>query len=121
MRFVKVLLLIVLFTCGLLFFIQNSKSLESSITLAFSLYYGDLTWTSKPLPFFVIVLGAFASGVLLSTAYLLIERIRLGCALLKCKSTLRSAEKELARLRQDAAAVKAAAGKEAAPAEAKPA
>ena len=39
MRFIKVLLLIVIFTCGLLFFIQNSKELETALTLKFSLYY----------------------------------------------------------------------------------
>ena len=62
MRFIKVLLLIVVFTCGLLFFIQNSKELETALTLKFSLYYGDLSWTGKPLPFFVIVLAAFVVG-----------------------------------------------------------
>ena len=99
MRFIKVLLLIVVFTCGLHFFIQNSKSLESTITLTFSLYYGDLTWTGKPLPFFVIVLGAFVVGALLASAYLLIERVRMGCTLLKHKNDLRVKEKEIVRLR----------------------
>ena len=99
MRFIKVLLLIVIFTCGLLFFIQNSKSLESPITLGFSLYYGDLSWTGKPLPFFVIVLGSFVVGALLASAYLLFERVRIGCTLLKYKNDLRSRDKEIVRLR----------------------
>ncbi len=99
MRFIKVLLLIVIFTCGLLFFIQNSKALESPITLGFSLYYGDLSWTGKPLPFFVIVLGSFVVGALLASAYLLFERVRIGCTLLKYKNDLRSRDKEIARLR----------------------
>ena len=99
MRFIKILLLVVVFICGLLFFIQNSKELESAITLKFSLYYGNLTWTGKPLPFFVIVLGAFGVGALLATAYLLFERVRMGCTLLKCKNDLRGRDKELARLR----------------------
>ncbi|MDR2573757.1 MAG: DUF1049 domain-containing protein [Desulfovibrio sp.] len=110
MRFIKILILVILFTCGLLFFIQNNKALESSITLGFSLYYGDLVWTSKPLPFFVIVLGSFAAGVLLATAYLLVERIRMSCAFFKCKSELRNKEKELARLRSDAAIIGKQAG-----------
>ena len=99
MRFIKVLLLIVLFTCGLLFFIQNSKALETPLTLGFSVYYGDLTWTGKPLPFFVVVLAAFAIGALFSAFYLLIDRLRLGCALIKSKSDLRGKEKEIAKLR----------------------
>ena len=99
MRFIKVLLLIVIFTCGLLFFIQNSKALETPLTLGFSLYYGDLAWTGKPLPFFVVVLAAFVVGALFSAAYLLMERVRLGCSLLKCKNDLRGKDKELARLR----------------------
>lgn len=100
MRFLKALLLVAIFTCGLLFFIQNSKALETPITLTFSLYYGDFTWTGKPLPYFVIVLAAFVVGALLSALYLLIERVRLGCAVLKYKNDLRGKEKELVRLRQ---------------------
>lgn len=99
MRFIKVLLLIIIFTCGLLFFIQNSKALETPLTLSFSLYYGDFTWTGKPLPFFVVVLAAFVVGAVLSAAYLLVERVRLGCILLKCKNDLRGKDKELTRLR----------------------
>ena len=99
MRFIKVLLLIVIFTCGLLFFIQNSKELETALTLKFSLYYGDLSWTGKPLPFFVIVLAAFVVGAVFSALYLLIDRVRMGCTLLKYKNDLRSKEKEIDRLR----------------------
>lgn len=100
MRFLKALLLVAIFTCGLLFFIQNSKALEAPITLSFSLYYGDLTWTGKPLPYFVIVLAAFVVGALLSAVYLLIERVRLGCSVLRYKNDLRGKEKELVRLRE---------------------
>lgn len=99
MRFIKVLLLIVIFTCGLLFFIQNSKELETALTLKFSLYYGDLSWTGKPLPFFVIVLAAFVVGAVLAALYLLLDRVRMGCTLLKCKNDLRAKEKEVERLR----------------------
>ena len=99
MRFIKVLLLIIVFTCGLLFFTQNSKVLETPLTLGINFYYEGFAWTSKPLPFFVIILAAFAVGALLSAVYLLLDRIRLGCALLKSKSNLRGKEKELARLR----------------------
>ena len=99
MRFIKVLLLIVIFTCGLLFFIQNSKELETALTLKFSLYYGDLSWTGKPLPFFVIVLAAFVVGAVLSALYLLLDRVRMGCTLLKYKNDLRAKEKEIDRLR----------------------
>ena len=117
MRFLKALLLIAIFTFGLLFFIQNSKALEAPLALTFSLYYGDLTWTSQALPFFVIVLAAFAVGAVLSALYLLIDRIRLGCSLVGCKSSLRSAEKEAKRLR--AALEKETKGKEAKAIEAK--
>ena len=99
MRFIQVLLLIVVFTCGLLFFIQNSKELETALTLKFSLYYGDLSWTGKPLPFFVIVLAAFVVGAVLSALYLLLDRVRMGCNLLKYKNDLRAREKEITRLR----------------------
>lgn len=100
MRFLKALLLVAIFTCGLLFFIQNSKALETPITLTFSLYYGDLTWTGKPLPYFVIVLAAFVVGALLAALYLFIDRIRLGCAALKYKNDARGKERELVRLRE---------------------
>lgn len=99
MRFLKVLLLIVVFAFGLLFFIQNGKSLETPLALTFSLYYGDFTWTGKELPFFVVILAAFVVGGLFATCFLLLDRIRLGCSLVKSKTNLRSAEKEIARLR----------------------
>ena len=40
MRFIKVLLLLVLFIFGPLFFVQNSAALDTKLALQFDLYYG---------------------------------------------------------------------------------
>lgn len=97
MRFIKVLLLLVLFVFGLLFFVQNSAVLGSELKLQFDLYYNDLKWTSDGVPFYFVILAAFAVGMLFATCCLLIDRIRLGCALMSQKRALRNLENALAR------------------------
>ncbi len=102
MRFVKVVLLLLMFFFGLLFFVQNGTALSTNLKLQFDLYYG-LKWESLEVPFYFVVLIAFAVGMLFATCYLLIDRIRLSCANIGNKRTIRSLEKEVAQLRVDAA------------------
>ena len=98
MRFIKVLLLLVLFIFGLLFFVQNSAALSSQLKLQLDLYYG-FKWDGQEIPFYFVVIAAFGIGMLFATALLFVDRIRLGCALLGRKRTVRSLEKEVDRLR----------------------
>jgi hypothetical protein len=102
MRFIKVLLLLVLFIFGLLFFVQNSEALGTHLKLKLDLYYG-FKWEGMEIPFYFVVLAAFGVGMLFATALLFIDRVRMGCALVGRKRAVRSLEKEVDRLRADKA------------------
>ena len=102
MRFIKVLLLLVLFIFGLLFFVQNSEALGTHLKLKLDLYYG-FKWEGIEIPFYFVVLAAFGVGMLFATACLFIDRIRLGCALVGRKRAVRTLEKEVGRLRAEVA------------------
>lgn len=102
MRFIKVLLLLVLFIFGLLFFVQNSETLAKPLGLQFDLYYG-FKWTGQEVPFYFVILVAFGVGMFFATALLFIDRIRLGCQLMGRTRALRNLEKEVVRLRGDLA------------------
>jgi uncharacterized integral membrane protein len=108
MRFVKALLLLVVFVVGLLFLVQNSSELgfvqqgagpPKSLTLQLDLYFSDLKWQSAAVPLYVVIMGTFTVGMLFAIALLLIDRIRVGCALMSRNRTIRILEKELERLR----------------------
>ena len=122
MRFVKVILLLALFVLGLLFFVQNSSELGfvqsipaasadsgavqvagKTLTLQFDLYFKDLKWQSAAVPLYIVVLAAFAVGMLFATALLFVDRIRVGCALMSRKRAVRILEKEVERLRAEVA------------------
>ncbi|MDR0339800.1 MAG: LapA family protein [Desulfovibrio sp.] len=108
MRFIKVLLLLVLFIGGLLFFVQNSAELGfvqqageggKTLTLQFDLYFHNLQWKSPAVPLYVVILTSFGVGMLFATLLLFIDRIRLGCSLMGARRANRSLEKEVERLR----------------------
>ncbi len=94
MRFVKALLLLILFFVGVLFFVQNGEALAKTLTLKFDLYYG-YKWQSLEVPFYFVVLSAFAVGMLFAILYLFIDRVRLSCVLIGKNRTIRDQEKEL--------------------------
>lgn len=110
MRFIKVLLLLAVFVLGLLFFVQNSSELgfvqqgaekANTLTLQLDLYFSNLKWQSAAIPLYIVILAAFATGMLFATALLLIDRIRIGCALMSRKRAVRILEKEVERLRAE--------------------
>lgn len=102
MRFIKVLLLLVLFIFGLLFFVQNSDSLATGLQLKFDLYYG-FKWEGQEVPFYFVVLASFGLGMLFATLLLLIDRIRIGCSLMAKKREVRGLEREIQRLQDQLA------------------
>lgn len=102
MRFIKVLLLLVLFIFGLLFFVQNSAALGTHLKLKLDLYYG-FKWEGQEIPFYFVVIAAFGVGMLFATAYLFIDRVRLGCSLMGRKHEVRRLQKEVARLAEQTA------------------
>ncbi|MDL2266361.1 hypothetical protein LJC46_00025 [Desulfovibrio sp. OttesenSCG-928-G15] len=133
MRFIKVLLLLVLFIVGLMFFVQNSGALDAPLQLQFDMYVNGLKWTTEGVPFYFVVLAAFGVGMLFATILLFFDRIRIGCELLRHKRDVRDLKTEVERLggnpnnvtKHDKVAIKSQQAKEAKvqelPAQAQPA
>lgn len=97
MRYLKVLILLLIFLASMMFFIQNTQLLEQRMSLQFSVF--TQTWRSIPLPFYLLMLIAFGAGSLLTIFAFLSERIRLGSEVKSCRAKNASLEKELNSLR----------------------
>jgi len=97
MRYLKALMLALLFVVSMLFFVQNNAPLSSSLQLEFNLI--TLHLISIPLPMYLFVLAAFLLGVLFSLGFLLVERIRLGLELKSLRKQFASLEDEALALR----------------------
>ena len=62
MRYVKVLLLAILFFLALVFFFQNQNALSQNLVLTLNLFFLP-PMTSIPLPFYFMVVAAFFMAV----------------------------------------------------------
>ena len=97
MRYLKAMMLALLFVVSMLFFVQNNVPLSTSIQLEFKLI--TLHLTSVPLPLYLFVLAAFLLGVVFSLGFLLVDRIRLGLELKALRRQHASLEDEALALR----------------------
>jgi putative membrane protein/ATP adenylyltransferase len=97
MRYLKAVLLALLFVISMLFFVQNNAPLSTSLQLEFNLL--TLHLISLPLPLYLFVLVAFLLGVLFTLGFLLVERIRLGLELKALRRQHASLEDEALALR----------------------
>ena len=97
MRYVKALLVILLFVFGLTFFLQNSEIFTATLSVRFEI----LDWGGRfePIPMYVFLLLAFLVGGLISFLYLAADKIKLHRELRSKKSRISSLEKELSSLR----------------------
>lgn len=82
MRYIKVLLIVVVFFLGFLFLIQNQAPLTQKLTLELDLLVIP-KMTSIELPFYFVVLGGFIVGALLSLLLLLWDRMRMQAKLMR--------------------------------------
>lgn len=98
MRFVKVLVLVLVFFISMMFFVQNNAVLSQTVALKLDLFF-DTAWSSIELPFYFMVLCAFLLGALLTMLLLMISRMRAGAALRRANKRIRVLEKELNSLR----------------------
>lgn len=63
---------------------------------------GRIYWkTEKNVPFFFVVICAFTLGMLFSTCFFLLSRIRMGYEMVAKKRQVRKLEKELAKYKED--------------------
>ncbi|OGR36099.1 MAG: hypothetical protein A2051_08695 [Desulfovibrionales bacterium GWA2_65_9] len=97
MRYLKAIMLALLFVVSMLFFVQNNAPLSTSIQLEFKLI--TLNLISVPLPLYLFVLAAFLLGVVFSLGFLLVDRIRLGLELKALRRQYASLEDEALALR----------------------
>lgn len=98
MRYLKVLVLAVFFVISILFFSQNNEILTQSLVLKLDIpYIAELR--SIPLPLYLLVLGGFLFGSLLTLAYLAGDKIKAAKQLRECRSRMNGLEQELNTLR----------------------
>jgi putative membrane protein len=97
MRYVKVLLLVLVFVVSMVFFVQNTETLGQKLVLTLDL--PGLSLTSVGLPVYLITLLAFLLGALFSLAYFLLEMLRLSGQLRACRGRIAAIEEEVNSLR----------------------
>ena len=97
MRYLKSLALILVFVVSMLFFVQNNEPLSTAIVLEFNVVFAHLY--SLPLPVYILVLGAFLIGALLTLSFLLVDRVRMGLELKTLRTRYADLEDEALSLR----------------------
>lgn len=97
MRYLKFLLLLLLFVVSMLFFVQNNQPLSTTVQLELNIVAAHLY--SLPLPVYLLVLGGFLLGALVCLVYFLVERIRLGLELKSLRTRYATLEDEVLSLR----------------------
>ena len=94
MRYIKVLLLAVVFFLALVFFFQNQGALSQSMVLTLNLFFIP-AMSSIALPFYFLVIAAFACGALMTLGFLVWDKVSLTARLMKHKWQISSLEREL--------------------------
>ena len=96
MRYIKVLLLVLIFFVSMLFLFQNQETLSRNMALSLNLFFIPPT---KPVTFptYFVLLAGFLLGALLTMAWLLWDKLALAAKLMKAEWKVRKLEKEVAK------------------------
>lgn len=94
MRYVKVLLLVVLFFLVMMFFVQNQGVFSQAMGLKLDLLFIP-PLESAPLPFYTLLLICFLLGALCTLLMLVWDRLTISAKLTMANMRIRSLEKEL--------------------------
>ncbi len=94
MRYVKVLLLVVLFFLVMMFFVQNQDVFSQAMGLKLDLLFLP-PMESAPLPFYTLLLICFLLGALCTLLMLVWDRLSISAKLTMANMRIRSLEKEL--------------------------
>ena len=97
MRYIKILLIAAFFFLAMVFFFQNQTALSQDITLVFNLFFIP-TMTAIPLPFYFIVVAAFALGSILTLFMLAWDRLSIGHKYNKGRRRIERMEKKIKSL-----------------------
>ncbi len=98
MRYIKVLIIVFLFFFCMIFFVQNTEILSTTIKLKFHLF--GFNFTSSPIPVYVFILVAFVVGAIVSMLYFILEKIRHVQEIKRYKERLKNLEEEVDSLRR---------------------
>ncbi len=90
MRFLALILIVAVFCVALVFTYQN-KEQTASLTLG--------SWTSEPIPVFIIILGSFLLGVIFTSIIGIIEGMKMRVANAKLKRRNRRLQAEVDAMR----------------------
>lgn len=97
MRYVKVIFLILLFFFSMLFFIQNTELITTTISLKLNIL-GKI-FETNPIPIYLIALVAFVLGAILTLIYLIADKLKLNKQIRDYRQKITELEKELNSLR----------------------
>ena len=97
MRYLKVIILVAIFFFSMLFFVQNTDLLSTSLTLKLDLL--GKHYESQEIPIYLLILIAFVLGAFISLFYFLAEKIKLSQQLRSYKNKVADLEKEVNSLR----------------------
>ncbi len=98
MRYIKVLLLVLVFFLCMVFFFQNQEALSKEMVLKLHLFFMP-PMASIPLPLYFLVLAAFLVGALLAILMLAWDKMHLSARLMKATWRVRALEKEAEQLK----------------------
>ncbi|MCL1986155.1 MAG: lipopolysaccharide assembly protein LapA domain-containing protein [Betaproteobacteria bacterium] len=96
MRYIKVLLLVLVFFVSMLFLFQNQEVLGRDMVLQLNLFFLP-PMRPLELPTYFILLAGFLLGALVSMAFFLWDRLSLAASLMKARWKIRNLEKEMAK------------------------
>ena len=99
MRYIKVLLLVILFFLVMMFFVQNQGAFSQAVPLKLP------PVESAPMPFYTLLIICFVLGALCILAMLMWDRVSLSAKLTVANMRVRSLEKELAKAAKSTEAV----------------
>lgn len=95
MRYIKVLLLVLVFFVVMMFFVQNQSSFADPVTLRLDVLFLP-PMESLPIPLYAIMLACFASGAILVLLMLVWDRVVITGRLTAARRKITSLEKKLA-------------------------
>ena len=96
MRYIKVLLLVILFFLVMMFFVQNQSAFSQAVALKLDLLFLPPV-ESAPLPFYTLLIICFVLGALCILAMLMWDRVSLSAKLTMANMRARSFEKDVAK------------------------
>ncbi len=98
MRYIKVLLLVLIFFLSMVFFVQNQGPLSQKLTLELDLLFFPLM-KSIPLPLYFLLLASFMIGALVCFLILVWDKVNLTAKVVKNNWRIHALEKELEKIK----------------------